>query len=71
MYAQHPLQPYRGPACAFRLWVKRFNHFAQLAPRENLVHLVEKLFPTGWLAKFLEAFISESSLSHSASPRVV
>jgi hypothetical protein len=40
--AQHSLHTNRPAACAFRLWVKWLNHLTQIAPRDNLIHFVEK-----------------------------
>ena len=70
MYAQHPLQAERPAAWTLRLRIKRLDHFAQITLRDNLIHFLEKLFPTCWLAKLLEAFFAERSLPHSANPQL-
>jgi hypothetical protein len=57
MNAQHPFQTDRPTPRAFRLRIEWLVNLAQVAPGDYLVHLAEKLFPTGRLAKFLEAFI--------------
>ena len=67
MYAQHPFQTHWRPARAFRLRVKRLDRLAEVFPWDNLLHLIEKLFPTCWLAKLLKAFFGERSLPHSAN----
>jgi len=70
MNAEHTFQTDRWAACTFRHRVKRLDHFAQVAPGNVLIHLVEKLFPVRRFANFLEAFVSERLLSHSAIHRL-
>lgn len=65
--AQHAFQADRLASRTFRLWIKRFDHLAQVASGDNLFHRVEKLFATGWLTVQHKAFFGEGSLMHSVN----
>jgi len=65
MDAQHALHPHRQPAPALPFGIKRLDHRRQLRPGNNPVHFVEKLFPPGRLAVFLEYFFSKGLLAHA------
>ena len=69
MNTQHPLQSNRRAACTISLWIKRLDHFAQIAPRNNLIHLQQKRLPTRSLAKTFETIIGERLLTHYQSLR--
>jgi hypothetical protein len=68
MNAQHPFQTDRWAARTFRLWAERLDHVAQIAPRNNLIDLVEKLSMMRPFSKSFEAFVGECLLPHSAIP---
>ena len=71
MNAQHPLQTHRQPACSFtfHLWIKRFDHLAQISPRNDLIHLQQKRLPTRSRAKTSKTIIGERLLTNYPSLR--
>ena len=64
MNPEHALQADRGTARAFRLGIKRLDYLAQTFPRNDLVHLIKKLFPAGPLAVAFKSFIGKGLLTH-------
>ena len=63
MNAQHPLQSNCWAARTLSLRIERLDHFAQIAPRNNLIHLQQKRLPTRSLAKTFETIIGERLLT--------
>ena len=64
MNTQHPLQSNRRAACTLPFRIERLDHFAQIAPRNDLIHLQQKHLPTRLLAKTFETIIGERLLTH-------
>ena len=63
--AQHSLyDANRSAASPLWIWIEGFNGFAKLLPRNNRLHVIQKLLLADFLAKLLEA-VGERCLFHT------
>lgn len=65
MNPQHALDADRPAARAFGVGIERFDGRRQFRPRNDLVHVFQKLLAAGFLAVLLEAFFGKRSLVSS------
>ena len=59
----------RRAAATLAPWVRRLEDSRKLRPRNEAVHLLEKLFTAGGFAGLLETFVREGLLAPGGSPR--